>query len=149
LVAGYDPFSGSVPDLSALGSLQDVDLQQAGFSGTLPLLPASLQSLALSSNAMTGDLWGIEGLPNLQTFNGSNNQFSGSLPDLSTLPSLNYFSVANNQLTGTIPSLAGHNFFALVLSPNQFTGRVPDLSGQNNLTDTVFGNGFGAPPTLQ
>jgi hypothetical protein len=150
LVAGYNPFSGPVPDLSALVSLQDVDLQQAGFSGPLPLLPASLQSLALSSNAMTGDLSGIEGLPNLQTFNGSNNQFSGSLPDFSTMPSLNYFSVINNQFTGTIPSLAGHNFSALIVSRNQLTGVVPDLSAQTFLFLLEVDNNFlsGSIPSL-
>src|SRR5579864_8627883 len=56
LTAGYNPFSGPVPDLSVLTSLHDVDLQQAGFTGPLPPLPASVQSVALNSNALTGNL---------------------------------------------------------------------------------------------
>ncbi len=146
LVAGYNHFSGSVPDLSALSSLQDIDLQQAGFSGPLPALPASLQSAAFASNAMTGNLSGIEGLPNLQTFNGSNNHFSGSVPNIGTMPSLTFFSAGNNQLTGTIPSLAGLNLSFLILSQNQLTGRIPDLSAQTNLFELALYSNFLSGP---
>ncbi len=151
---------GSLPDLSALTSLQHLELRGSRRStflshsneltGSIPDLSklTNLQTLSLSYNQLTGNIPDLSKLTNLQTLSLSYNQLTGSIPDLSKLIHLQHLMLDRNQLTGSIPDLSKlTSLLSLALDRNELSGTIPDLSkltslqhlalGVNQLTGTI------------
>ncbi|MCP4696377.1 MAG: hypothetical protein GY862_05970 [Gammaproteobacteria bacterium] len=86
---------GSIPDLSGLPRLQEINLQDNKLSGAMPDFSAltDLEILNLDSNELTGSI-DADGLPaSLQELSLRNNRFSGPSPDLSGLQNLNIIEI--------------------------------------------------------
>ena len=127
--------NGSLPDLSALTSLQQLRLFNNKLSGNIPDLSAltSLTVLYLYENQLTGNIPDLSALKNLIALALFDNQLNGSIPDLSALTKVTTLFLYNNQLTGGIPDLSVlTSLQQLKLQKNQLTGNIPDLS---KLTD--------------
>lgn len=146
-------FSGPLPDLSAMTSLEHLSLYMNDFSGPFPDISGltALQELVISENQFTGPLPDISQLPNLRRlyadgnqFTGtihagitsstslvrlalSNNELSGMLPDMSAMASLSQIYAVNNDLSGDLPpsSYFPPNIQSVDLSQNHFTGSIP------------------------
>ncbi|KXS14121.1 hypothetical protein M427DRAFT_499555, partial [Gonapodya prolifera JEL478] len=107
-----DGIKGSIPDLSQLTELEDLDLGLQQLSGPVPPLDAltKIKVINLGSNNLTGRFPPtIVGLANLERFYIVRNQLTGPLPSLANLSKLYEISVAKNYFSG--------NFYDL-LSPN-------------------------------
>jgi hypothetical protein len=143
---------GSIPaGLSALTSLQILDLTGNELSGSIPAgLSAlkNLQDLSLSTNSLTGSIpSGLSALTNLQVLDLSLNGLSGGIPSsLSALSKLEALVLGYNHLSGSIPSSLStlKNLKYLYLSNNElsgcfpaslsvFCGRTVDMSKNNHL----------------
>ena len=129
--------TGVLPDLSAFSSLVMFDVTGNGLTGSLPAsiqdLPA-LTQIHVSSNELSGNLDVLDGMSNLQQFQGDENEFTGMLPQLGSMPNLLGFSVEGNLLTGSMPSLAlSSKLVYLDVSSNYLTGTVPSLDALQNL----------------
>ena len=123
--------TGSIPDLSALTSLQSLILHGNQLTGSIPDLSAltSLQSLQLHDNQLTGSIPDLSALTSLQRLWLRGNELTGSIPDLSALTSLQRLYLSDNQLTGSIPDLSAlTSLQRLYLSDNGLTGSI-DASG--------------------
>ena len=122
-----------------------------GLTGELPNLSAltSLNTLDLNGNSLTGSFPNISALTNLQMFSAWGSQLTGSIPDLSNLSNLLFLNLNNNKLTGSIPNFH-NNLTQLALSGNQLTGTIPDLSSlslSNTLTDFDYNSLIGETGT--
>ena len=95
---------GTIPDLSALSSLDYLDLATNHLSGNIP---------DLNSFTEMRQLW-------LDT-----NHLSGTIPDLSTLSRLEVIALGVNQLSGTIPEVYSANLSVFGVDHNQLSGTVP------------------------
>ena len=130
--------SGTIPDLSALTSLQRLRLDNNQLSGTIPATLGnltSLQELYLYLNQLRGPIPDLSALTSLQRLRLDNNQLSGTIPDLSALTSLQRLFLHKNQLSGTIPDLSAlTSLQELYLYTNQLRGPIPDLSSLTSLT---------------
>src|SRR5205085_324768 len=90
---------GTLPSLTALTGLQNIDLSNDNQAGT--------GTAQANNNRLSGSIPPLTGLTALQTVNLYNNQLTGSIPSLAGLTSLRVLSIWENQLSGTVPSLAG------------------------------------------
>jgi Leucine-rich repeat (LRR) protein len=116
---------GTLPDLSALTSLQTLDL--VGYDGWC----------WDCKNQLEGTLPNLSALTSLTTLNLSYNYFTGNI-DLSFLPaSLTSLDLQGNQLEGVISSLPSSpsltNLTALYLQNNQLKGTIPSFSAFTSL----------------
>ncbi|CAF2353680.1 unnamed protein product [Brassica napus] len=146
---------GTVPEelLQSLIPLQELDLSQNGFTGSISEINSTtLTVLNLSSNGLSGDLPSsfksclvidLSG----NTFSGdvsvvgkweatpefldlSSNSLSGALPNFtSAFSRLSVLSIRNNSVSGGLPSLmddSGASQFSVIdLSSNKFSGSIP------------------------
>lgn len=95
--------SGPIPDLSDRTNLTVLDLSANHFEGNISNLPASMQSLNLSDNALTGIIPpDLSGLTNLSRLDLSVNQLQGQIPPLSS--DLQTLDLSGNSLTGSVPT---------------------------------------------
>ncbi|MEK8017399.1 MAG: LamG-like jellyroll fold domain-containing protein, partial [Candidatus Parabeggiatoa sp.] len=116
-INGGNNLTGSLPDLSALISLQNLSLDQNQLTGDFPDLSAfkNLVHFAIGSNAITGSIPSyLNTLTHLISLGLGNNQLTGSIPELVNLTVLD---VRGNQLTGAIPNL--NHLERLYLSGNK------------------------------
>ncbi|PRP86412.1 leucine-rich repeat receptor protein kinase EXS-like [Planoprotostelium fungivorum] len=124
-------FGGNMPDLSGAQNLEEIDLSNNLFSGTLSGALSQLKQLTyldLSGNEFIGDIPPIYS-PNLKTIDVSNNQLTGPLPSFNESLLLGQLNVANNNLSGEVPNtLTSMQLSSLDLSSNQFSGNFPPLS---------------------
>jgi Leucine-rich repeat (LRR) protein len=119
--------TGSIPNWSALTSLQYLSLGGNRLTGSIPdwSTLTSLQYLSLGNNRLTGSIPDWSALTSLQTLSLVKNQLSGSIPDWSTLTSLQYLYLSYNQLTGSIPDWSAlTNLQRLFLNSNQLCGKI-------------------------
>ncbi|MCP4697101.1 MAG: hypothetical protein GY862_09660 [Gammaproteobacteria bacterium] len=149
----YNNLVGTLPDLNALTSLQQLNLSSNGLTGAIPGLSAlaNLQEFHLGFNGLTGAIPDPSALTNLQGLYLHGNQLTDEIPDLSALTNLKYLSLYDNQLTGAIPDLGAlTNLRWLSLFSNHLTGGIPDLSTLTNLQYFFFNNNqlSGAIPDL-
>lgn len=142
-------FVGTVPDISNLRNLSELDLSVNMLSGLFPASALSLPLifLDLRFNAFEGPLPpNTFSVPTLQALYLNNNNFSGPLPE-ADVTDLFSVTLASNQLTGPIPaSLA--NWISLeeiYMGENQLTGTIPEeLCGLVNMSyiDVSFNVGM-------
>lgn len=134
---------GPMPDLSALTSLENLNLGINRLSGPVPELShhSGLVTLALQDNQLTGSVPDLESLGDLRGLYLDNNELTGVIPDLSALTGLVGLHLSGNQLTGQIPDLrALAELQTLDLGSNQLTGSVPELCSLARLTHVYLDN---------
>nr|GMD72301.1 receptor-like kinase TMK4 [Ipomoea batatas] len=141
--------SGNLPsEITQLASLRSLSVQKNSLSGPLPSFAnmSSLQELYLDSNEFSSipqDF--LLGLPNLRTFNISDNdklspwQIPGYLTESINLGS---FYASNASITGPIPDLSKCvNLSDLQLRDNQLIGIVPvSITGLPKLVNITLQN---------
>ncbi len=135
--------SGPIPDLTALTSLENLNLGINRLSGQVPDLSrlSGLVTLALHDNQLTGGVPDLESLGDLRGVYLDNNELTGAIPDLSALTGLAALHLSGNQLTGQIPELrALAELQTLDLGSNQLTGPVPELCSLARLTRVYLDN---------
>ncbi|XP_044971876.1 receptor-like protein EIX2 [Hordeum vulgare subsp. vulgare] len=122
--------------------LQELDLSDNNFSGTLPSLTGKftrLSILSLKRNSLVGPVPQSLGNLTCLTFLELNgNHLTGSIPTkLGTLTSLTFLDISSNDLTGSIPAELGNLRYltALDLSVNGIVGLIPpQLGNMTSLT---------------
>jgi len=138
--------TGSIPDLNILTNLYDINLNNNQLTGNIPniSLLTNLLWFYISDNQLTGVLPDLSNHSNLLAVNLANNQLDGSIPNFSPLNnSLVFFNVESNQLTGIIPSLPA-SLISTDLSYNLFTGAI---DGTANIEDPNWATTQNIPPT--
>lgn len=114
----------------------ELHLSNNNLAGTLPDLSAlsSLERLNLSDNrSLTGPLTTIGTLTALIGFWGNGSAFTGYLPDLPSMTALEYFYAMDNQLIGPIPDISGLSSLKdFRVSTNRLTGTPPAAPGGLN-----------------
>ncbi len=137
---------GTLPDLTALTSLQELDLAGNALSGSItPTLGAltGLTMIDLSSNDLTGSIpVELGALVNLQELDLASNLLGGTIPaEFTNLSMLIELDLSRNNLNGGIPEFTGP-LVDVDLSDNRLVGSIPasiwkstlvflDLSNQN------------------
>ncbi|KAF7187546.1 hypothetical protein HII31_11170 [Pseudocercospora fuligena] len=123
-------FVGTIPDVSKLKYLYEIDVSNNNLTGPFPtnVFAAPLTFLDLRYNGFSGPL-------PADLFNGkdmdiifiNDNKFTGPIPE-TTKANVTYVTLANNQLTGPIPASLANNvgLKELLLGGNQLTGNVPE-----------------------
>ncbi|KAL1202421.1 putative leucine-rich repeat receptor-like serine/threonine-protein kinase [Cardamine amara subsp. amara] len=124
---------GTLPNLTGLPFLQEIDLTRNYLNGSLPPEWAALPliSISLLGNRITGRIPKEYGsFQNLSSIVLEYNQISGELPpELGNLKNIQRLFVSSNNLTGEIPSTFA-NLTTLTdfrISDNQFSGAIPDF----------------------
>lgn len=120
-----------------------VALPNNNLSGTLPDLSAltSLQYFSVVANNLAGSIPSLTALAQLRVFYVDRNALSGSIPSLAASTHLRDFSAQFNQLSGSIPSLAGlTNLQTFLVNGNRLSGAIPSLSGLASLQDFEAGS---------
>ncbi|KAH9301088.1 hypothetical protein KI387_012671 [Taxus chinensis] len=131
---------GSLPDFSALNSLQALDLSVNNFSGKFPLSVtklSTLRSLNLNDNPLDPSIipQEIYSLKSLSILSLSNCSLFGTIsPSIGNLTELVNLELSYNNLKGTIPREIARltNLYQLELYNNFLAGEIP--SGFSNLT---------------
>lgn len=144
--------TGPLPPLRTLPLLRRVDVSINQFSGSLPRLPASIETFSAGENNFTGPIPSLTGLANLRVYSVYDNQLTGSIPSLTGLANLFGFYASDNQLTGSIPALAGlPNLTEFFVDDNALSGPLPPLTGLPKLQYFYLnGNALsGSIPSLQ
>jgi len=138
---------GTIPDCLGVKQpqLQELDLQDNQFSGTLPpsvCQASALQHLYLSENALTGTVPSCLGsLSQLAELELAINQFHGPIhEELCQLSSLEILYLFENALTGTLPSCLGSlsQLTDLDLSINQFHGALPEELSHSSALEILY-----------
>lgn len=118
------------------GHVTELDLNNNGLSGSLPLELGSLPSLVylyLNGNQLVGSIPPELGsLSNLVNLDLSGNQLSNPIPpEFGTLSSLEHLYLNGNQLSGDIPPQLGNltHLSRLYLFDNLLTGSIPPELG--------------------
>ncbi|KAH6788140.1 Leucine-rich repeat protein kinase family protein [Perilla frutescens var. hirtella] len=158
---GHNSFSGNLPSWLFVLALESVSLSGNRYSGSIAFPVSwsqsfqSLQSLDLSSNALTGGIpVAIGNFSRLQALNVSRNSLAGSIPaSVGELNTTRVVDMSHNQLTGSIPPEVGSavSLQQLRLDSNLLAGGIPAGIGncssltslvlsRNNLTGPVPGS---------
>ncbi|KAH6769370.1 Leucine-rich repeat protein kinase family protein [Perilla frutescens var. frutescens] len=158
---GHNSFSGNLPSWLFVLALESVSLSGNRYSGSIAFPVSwsqsfqSLQSLDLSSNALTGGIpVAIGNFSRLQALNVSRNSLAGSIPaSIGELNTTRVVDMSHNQLTGSIPPEVGSavSLQQLRLDSNLLAGGIPAGIGncssltslvlsRNNLTGPVPGS---------
>lgn len=136
------------PDLNQLSNLKTLNLQKNRFSGSLPSLSGlpSLQDVHLDSNNFTSvPPKFLSGLTNLQHFSIDDNPSlpPWTIPDsLTDSPTLADFSASNANIVGQIPDIFGSfpSLEYLRLSYNNITGFLPNSLAKSGIQNLVLNN---------
>ncbi|KAL1200960.1 putative leucine-rich repeat receptor-like serine/threonine-protein kinase [Cardamine amara subsp. amara] len=133
IVLKIQDLQGSLPTLTGLPFLQEIDLSRNYLTGSLPTEWAALPlvNITLLGNRINGPIPKEYGsLKNLHSFVLDYNQISGELPpELGNLKNIQRLFVSSNYLTGEIPSTFA-NLTTLIdfrISDNKFNGTIPDF----------------------
>ncbi|MCO5586820.1 hypothetical protein L7F22_040764 [Adiantum nelumboides] len=121
--------------LGNIASLQTLNLSSNSLSGDIPsefTALSRLQLLDLSSNNLSGELSVLANLESLQVINLTRNGFSGKVPSFTNLSSLLRFWASKNSLIGEVPSHMCQNsrhVEMLDLSDNHLSGPLAEGLG--------------------
>ncbi|CAK1363057.1 unnamed protein product [Cercospora beticola] len=130
--ANSNSFTGTLPDVSALKYLYEVDFSNNRLSGMFPLeiLNAPLTFLDLRFNNFIRELpEKLFQMTDLTVIFLNNNAFSGPIPDIGPTFNTSYITLANNNLTGPIPDSWANNQALtelLIANNTEVTGVIPD-----------------------
>jgi hypothetical protein len=99
---------GSFPAASAFPALTSLSVQGCGLNGTLPALPAGLQSISITGTPLTGSLEGVatSSFTSLTSLIINGTSLSGAIP-AALVPALNGLStcaLTNNGLECPLPA---------------------------------------------
>ncbi len=134
----YNTIQGTLPSLTGLSQLTDLELSSNLLSGSLPSrdeFPNNLRAVSLDGNELTGSLRAFQGMTELVFLNLNNNSFvSETLPptfwtnfstDMGTL------TLENLRLRGSVSELLQNliRLTSLDLTGNDFTGTLPTNVG--------------------
>ncbi|KXT03378.1 hypothetical protein AC578_3987 [Pseudocercospora eumusae] len=130
LHANTNDFVGTIPDVSNLQYLSEIDLSNNRLNGLFPkkIFAAPLTFLDLRFNSFSGplpkDLFNDKDMDVLFL---NDNKFTGPIPETTTA-NVTYVTLANNLLTGSIPASLANNvgLKEILLSGNLLTGNVPE-----------------------
>ncbi|GFY98038.1 leucine-rich repeat protein kinase family protein [Actinidia rufa] len=145
LALSDNQFSGEVPDLSSLTSLQVLDLENNSLGSQFPRLGAEIVTLVLSKNKFSA------GIPDevsfyyqLQKLDISFNRFVAPFPpSILALPSITYLNIAGNRFTGMLFENQSCNseLEFVDLSSNLLTGKLPNCFQSNSKKTIVLYSG--------
>lgn len=150
--ANTNDFTGTIPDVSALTELYEIDLSNNHLTGNFPttVLSANLSFLDLRYNKLQGSLPDdLFTATDLETIFLNNNEFSGSIPEAGSIGA-KYITLANNKFEGSIPASFGNlaSLKEVLFLGNKLTGTVPEelcaldldvLDVTDNQLDTTLG----------
>ncbi|KAF5192556.1 Leucine-rich repeat protein kinase family protein [Thalictrum thalictroides] len=142
LVLVDNMLNGSVPDLSRLVVLEDLNLSGNGLGPEFPSLGSKLVSVILRNNAFQCQIPStLNNYDQLQHLDISSNQFIGLItPNLFSLPSIHYLNLAGNKLSGALSTniscIVGLEF--VDLSNNHLTGKLTLCIGFNSSNRFMF-----------
>ncbi|XP_008796513.3 uncharacterized protein At4g06744-like [Phoenix dactylifera] len=130
--ANSNNFSGTVPDLSKLRFLYELDFSNNKLTGSFPInvlpLLANISFLDLRFNQFFGtvppSVFGIK----LDVLFINNNNFTQALPDDLGSTNASYLTLANNGFTGPIPASIGkacNTLMEVLLLNNSLSGCLP------------------------
>lgn len=147
--------SGTLPSLiDSLTALTDFDVSHNALTGTIPDMSKMIQlnNLDLSFNSLSGSLPSSLGaIPNLSFVDFSSNTFTGTIPaSFGNLQNLGSFAAANNSLTALPQSFFSlSNLYSLDLSHNQIADSLRNsISGWQamSILDLSFNKFIGELP---
>ncbi|KAK4773870.1 hypothetical protein SAY87_028889 [Trapa incisa] len=143
LVLADNLFNGSTPDLTILGTLEDLDLSSNSLGPEFPSLGRSLTNVSLRNNSFKSQIPVNLGgdLPRLLRLDVSYNELSGPFPtSIFSIPSVQYIDIAENELTGTIPTdlPCTGNLTYVDISHNLFVRELPQCINSNSTNKTVI-----------
>ncbi|MCD9640281.1 hypothetical protein HAX54_025483 [Datura stramonium] len=139
-------FTGALPEsICKLSKLEELYLQENGFSGFLPSCIGgvkNLRRLDVHSNKLSGVIpESITSLTNLESLCLQDNFLSGNIPEnIGTLQLLKELDLSNNSLTGIIPRsiVKLYSISILYLNANQLEGEIPLPSKPGQLSSLSF-----------
>ncbi|XP_071720846.1 receptor-like kinase TMK4 [Rutidosis leptorrhynchoides] len=137
-----------IPEIKELTQLKTLAVQHNSFSGDIPILSSltSIQQIFLDFNNFTSiphDFF--SGLNNLQSFSISDNKDLSEwvLPEtLNQNTNLQTFVASNAKIIGSIPNIFDKlvNLQNLTLSYNNLTGTLPETFGGSQIQNLVLNN---------
>ncbi|CAI9290203.1 unnamed protein product [Lactuca saligna] len=140
------PLGGKIPDLSSNFDYNSViDLRSNNFSGLIPNVSSTVQSLNLSKNKFYGGIFFLCQIKDgyLRFIDLSDNFLTGQLPDcLWHFKELKIINLGNNNLSGRLPPAVGCliKLEALYLYKKKFSGELPlSLRSCTSLTSLNLG----------
>ncbi|KAE8681304.1 putative WRKY transcription factor [Hibiscus syriacus] len=142
LVLADNLFNGSVPDLTGLTLLQELNLVGNRLGPQLPSLSQSLVSITLCNNSFRSEIpSGLKRFNQLQKLDISSNRIVGPIPSfLFSLASIQYLTLAQNQLSGALPwTISSSKRLTFVdISNKLLIGKLPSCIGSNSKNKTFF-----------
>ncbi|XVF01295.1 hypothetical protein REPUB_Repub04eG0075600 [Reevesia pubescens] len=129
--ANSNKFSGSIPDVSKLPFIYELDISNNVFSGTFPSTVIGLKDLSfldIRFNLFTGEVPPQIFEQALELLFINNNDFTAKLPENFGSTPVLYLTLANNRLTGPIPrSIRNLNstLIEVLLLNNKLSGCLP------------------------
>jgi hypothetical protein len=140
--------TGTIPAwISNSKKLQQLRLENNALMGVIPPLPASLNTVILKGNQLTGDIPELSN-PKFTHLDLSNNDLNGTMDKLKTLPAITWLHLQNNSLHGSValsPS-ALKSVQIIDLSSNQFEFAAADLNQPTLLVQcNATANSFKCP----
>lgn len=135
LVLSNNLLNGSVPDLSALSVLEELDLSSNFLGPKFPSLGNDLVSVLIGNNSLKSEIpQDFNKMNRLQVLDLSSNNLIGTIPSfLFSMPSIQYISLAKNQLSGVLAAdvSCNVNLSYVDISNNLLTGRLPSCLASN------------------
>ncbi|KAF9605782.1 hypothetical protein IFM89_018448 [Coptis chinensis] len=142
LVLADNLLSGSIPDLSSLSALEELNLSSNHLGPEFPSLGNKLVTVVLRNNAFNSQIPSkLRNFNQSQHLDISSNQLVGPIPStLFSLPSIHYINLAGNRLSGALPTnLSCSNELEHVdLSNNLLIGKLPLCIVSNSSSRVLF-----------
>ena len=129
--------TGTIPDISSLDSLEELNLSWNKLTGNVPVALSSftfLKKVFLGRNELSETIPELGSYAALEEYDLSNNQLIGNIPPgLADATNLTRIDLGYNNLSGTIPSFNSTKLVNVFLEENNLTGSIPTAFG-NSIT---------------
>jgi len=138
------------PEVSALESLEVLDISSTSVQGTMPIFSSKvLKEFNCSDTRLGGTIPFLFGISkdDMLMFDASKNSFSGTIPkSLGNIRNMIYMDLSMNKFVGVLPEEMGNlkSLEGLFVNDNQLLGRIPPgLSHAERLEQLfLFNNSF-------